>query len=120
MRAGTEREFKLDRKDFLGGKTKQSLRRVTEDDRERPEIVFLGRNAGKGPEPILKSCSKCHGDGELSVRTQLSSVWVGPQRARPRLIESTVDKEAAKGIRWKSDHFMWGKLQGLWEGQTPK
>src|SRR5262249_44237257 len=55
-----EREFKLDRKDFLGGKTKQSIRPVTEDDRERPEILFLGRNAGDRPEPILKSCSKCH------------------------------------------------------------
>src|SRR5262249_23486879 len=32
-----EQEFKLDRKDFLAGKTKRSIRRVTEDDRERPE-----------------------------------------------------------------------------------
>jgi hypothetical protein len=56
----------------------------------------------------------------LNVRTQLFSQNVGPQRARPRLLESTVDKEVAKGIRWKSDQFMWGKLQGLWEGQSPK
>src|SRR5262249_41366556 len=116
MIVGTEREFKLDRKDFLGGKTKQSIRRVTEDDRERPDIVFLGRNAGDRPEPILKSCSKCHPGGDLNARTQIFSVWVGPQRARPRLIESTADHEVAKGIRWKSDQFMWGKLQGLWEG----
>src|SRR6516225_10626725 len=120
MQAGTGREFKLDRKDFLGGKTKQSIRPVTEDDRERPEIVFLGRNAGDRPEPILKSCSHCHPGGDLNARTQIFSGQVGPQRARPRLIASTVDHEVAKAIRWKYDQFMWGKLQGLWEGQTPK
>src|SRR6516162_8714179 len=120
MRGQTEREFKLNRKDFLGGKTKQSIRRVTEDERERPEIVFLGRNAGDRPEPILKSCSHCHPGGDLNARTQIFSGYVGPQRARPRLIKSTVDAEVAKGIHWKNDQFMWGKLQGLWEGQTPK
>lgn len=26
----------------------------------------------------------------------------------------------AKCIRWKWDQFMWGKLQGLWEGHIPK
>jgi len=56
----------------------------------------------------------------LNARTQIFSGYVGPQRARPRLIESTVDHEVAKGIHWKNDQFMWGKLQGLWEGQTPK
>jgi hypothetical protein len=120
MIVGTEREFKLDRKDFLGGKTKQSIRLVTEDDRERPEIIWLGRNAGHHPELILKSCSHCHPGGDLNVRTQIFSGHVGPQRLRPRLIESTVEHEVAKGIRWKYDQFMWGKLQGLWEGQTPK
>ena len=44
----------------------------------------------------------------------------GVKRDRPRLINSTLDNEAAKSIRWKSDQFMWGKLQGLWEGQIPK
>src|SRR5262249_35938551 len=116
MRGETEREFKLDRKDFLGGKTKQSIRRVTEDDRERPEIVFLGGNAGNRPGPILKRCFHCHQGADLNARTQTFSVSVGPVRARPRLIESTVDDEVAKGIRWKHDQFMWGKLQGLWEG----
>jgi hypothetical protein len=117
---GAEQEFKLDRKDFLEGKTKQSIRRVTEDDRERAELVFLGRNAGNGPAPILKSCFHCHQGGDLNARTQIFSASVGPLRTRPRLIESTVDDEVAKGIHWKYDQFMWGKLQGLWEGQIPK
>src|SRR5262249_8919322 len=68
MRGYGEQEFKLDRKDSLGGKTKQSLRRVTKDDRERPEIVWLGRNAGDLPELILKSCSGCHPGRDLNVR----------------------------------------------------
>jgi hypothetical protein len=118
MRGEAEREFKLDRKDYLGGKTNQSIRRVTEDDRERAEIVFLGRNAGDRPAPILKSCFHCHQGGDLNVRTQTFSVSVGPLRARPRLIESTADDEVTKGIHWKYDQFMWGKLQGLWEGQS--
>jgi hypothetical protein len=44
----------------------------------------------------------------------------GVKRDRPRLIDSTLEDEATKSIRWKSDQFMWGKLQGLWEGQIPK
>jgi len=120
MRGESEQEFKLDRKDFLGGKTKQSIRRVTKDDRERPQIVFLGRNAGDQPALILKSCFHCHQGGDLNSHTQRFSQEVGPERARPRLIESTVDDEVGKGIRWKYDQFMWGKLQGLWEGQPPK
>ena len=120
MRGETEREFKLDRKDLLEGKTKQSIRRATADDRERPQIVFLGLNTGDRSAPILKSCFHCHQGGDLNARTQRFSGDVGPERARPRLIESTVDDEVAKGIRWKHDQFMWGKLQGLWEGQTPK
>jgi hypothetical protein len=120
MRGDIEREFKLDRKDFLGSKTKQSIRRVTEDDRERPELVFLGRNAGNRPALTLKSCFNCHQGGDLNSRTQTFSVQVGPMRARPRLIESTLDDEVAKGIHWKYDQFTWGKLQGLWEGQIPK
>jgi hypothetical protein len=115
-----EREFKLDRKDFLAGKTKQSIRRVTEDDRERAEIVFLGGNAGDRPTSILKSCFHCHQGGDMNIRTQAFSASVGPMRARPRLIASTLDDEVAKSIRWKNDQFMWGKLQGLWEGQIPK
>src|SRR5262245_39621350 len=115
-----EREFKLDRKDFLAGRTKQSIRRVTEDDRERAEIVFLGANAGDRPTSILKSCFHCHQGGDMNIRTQTFSARVGPMRARPRLIESTLDEEVAKSIRWKYDQFMWGKLQGLWEGQIPK
>jgi hypothetical protein len=115
-----EQEFKLDRKDFLAGKTKQSIRRVTADDRERAEIVFLGANAGDRPALILKSCFHCHQGGDMNILTQNFSARVGPMRARPRLIESTLDDEIAKGIRWKYDQFMWGKLQGLWEGQIPK
>src|SRR5262249_25961996 len=115
-----EQEFKLDCKDFLAGKTKRSIRRVTEDDRERPEILFMGYNASDDPAPILKSCFHCHQGGDLSSRTQTFSARVGPLRTRPRLIESTLDDEVAKGIRWKYDQFMWGKLQGLWEGQIPK
>jgi hypothetical protein len=56
----------------------------------------------------------------MNIRTQIFSGGVGPMRARPRLIESTLHDEVTKGIRWKNDQFMWGKLQGLWEGQTPK
>jgi hypothetical protein len=115
-----EREFKLDRKDFLAGKTTQSIRRVTEDDRERAEIVFLGANAGDRPTSILKSCFHCHQGGDMNVHTQTFSARVGPVRARPRLIDSTLDDEVAKSIRWKYDQFMWGKLQGLWEGQIPQ
>jgi hypothetical protein len=112
-----EREFKLDRKDFLASKAEQSIRRVTADDRERAEIVFLGSNLGDRPTPILKSCFHCHQGGEMNSRTQVFSVGVGPMRAQPRLIDSSVDDEVAKSIRWKYDQFMWGKLQGLWEGQ---
>jgi hypothetical protein len=115
-----EREFRLDRKDFLAGKTKQSIRRLTEDDRERPENLFLGGNAGDRPAPILKSCFHCHQGGDMNSRAQTFSARVGPMRTRPRLIESTLDDEVAKSIRWKYDQFMWGKLQGLWEGQIPK
>jgi hypothetical protein len=117
---GAEREFKLDRKAFLAGKTKQSIRPVTEDDRERPEIVFLGANAGDRPALILKSCFHCHQGEDMNTRTQTFSARVGPMRARPRLIDSTLDDEVAKSIRWKHDQFMWGKLQGLWEGQIPE
>jgi hypothetical protein len=56
----------------------------------------------------------------MNSRTQIFSGRVGPMRAQPRLINSTLDDEVAKGIRWKYDQFMWGKLQGLWEGQIPK
>ena len=121
MRGTTgELEFKLDRKDLLGGKTKQSIRRVTDEDRERPEILFLGENANERPAPILKSCFHCHQGGDLNSRTQAFSARVGPAHARPRLIASTLDDEVAKSLRWKYDQFMWGKLQGLWEGQIPK
>jgi hypothetical protein len=112
---GAEQEFKLDRKDILAGKTKQSIRRVTEGDRERAEIVFLGANAGDRPTSILKSCFHCHQGGDMNSHTQVFSARVGPARGRPRLIESTVDDELAKSIRWKYDQFMWGKLQGIWE-----
>jgi hypothetical protein len=117
---GAEREFKLDRKEFLAGNTKQSLLRVTEDDRERAEIVFLGNNAGNGPTSVLKSCFQCHQGNDMNSRTQIFSVRVGAMRAPPRLIHSTLDDEVAKSIRWKYDQFMWGKLQGLWEGQILK
>jgi hypothetical protein len=117
---GAARVFKLDRTDFLAGKTKQSIHRVTEDDRERAEIVFLGSNAGDRPTSILESCFHCHQGGDMNSRTQAFSVRVGPMRAQPRLIESTLDDEVAKSIRWKYDQFMWGKLQGLWEGQILK
>jgi hypothetical protein len=117
---GAEREFKLDRKDFLAGKTKQSIHRVTDDDRERAEIVFLGNNAGDRPTSTLKSCFHCHQGGDMNCRTQVFSARVGPMRAQPRLIDSTLPDEVAKSIRWKYDQFMWGKLQGLWEGLIPK
>jgi hypothetical protein len=116
---GAEQEFKLDRKDFLAGKTKQSIRRVTEDDRERPEVLFLGNNGGHLPGPILKSCFHCHQSGDLNSRTQNFSGKVGPPRTRPRLIESTLGDEVVKGILWKYDQFMWGKLEGLWEDRSP-
>ena len=80
----------------------------------------MGRNAGDRPEPILKSCFGCHQGGDLNSRTQIFSERAGAKRDRPRLINSTLEDEAAKSIRWKSDQFMWGKLQGLWEGQIPK
>src|SRR5206468_2415089 len=113
-------EFKLNRQDFLEGKIKQWLHRETDDDKERSDILFMGRNAGAGPSPILKSCFHCHQSGDLNSRTQIFSEQAGVKRDRPRLINSTVEDEATKSIRWKSDQFMWGKLQGLWEGQIPK
>jgi hypothetical protein len=116
----TEQEFKLNRQDFLEGKIKQSIHRVTDDDKERPEILFMGRNKGDHPEPILKSCGSCHQPNDFSSRTQMFSEQHGVKRDRPRLIDSTLEDEATKSIRWKSDQFMWGKLQGLWEGQIPK
>jgi hypothetical protein len=115
-----EQEFKLNRKDFLEGKIKQSIHRETDDDNERPDILFMGRNAGHHPEPILKSCFHCHQGSDLNSRNQSFSEQAGPKRDRPRLINSTLDDEATKSVRWKSDQFMWGKLQGLWEGQIPK
>jgi CubicO group peptidase (beta-lactamase class C family)/glyoxylase-like metal-dependent hydrolase (beta-lactamase superfamily II) len=113
----SEEEFKLNRKDFLEGKIKQSIHRANEDDRERPEILFMGYNAGDHPAPILKSCFSCHQGRDLNSRTQNFSGRAGPMRTRPRLIESTLDDEAVKSIYRKSDQFMWGKLQGLWEGE---
>src|SRR6516165_3318355 len=71
---GAEREFKLDRTDFLAGKTKQSLHGVTEDDRERAEIVFLGNNAGHSPTSVLRSCFHCHQGEDLNSRTQVFSL----------------------------------------------
>lgn len=115
-----EQEFKLNRKDFLEGKIQQSIRRVTGDDNERPEILFMGHNAGDHPEPILKSCFHCHQGRDLNSHTQIFSGGVGPMRTRPRLTDSTLDDEVAKCIRRKHDQFMWGKLQGLWEAQIPK
>jgi hypothetical protein len=115
-----EQEFKLNRKDFLEGKIQQSIHCVTADHTERPEILFMGYNAGNGRAPILKSCFHCHQGSDLNSHTQIFSARAGPMRARPRLIDSTVDDEVAKCIRWKSNQFMWGKLQGLWEGQIPK
>jgi hypothetical protein len=41
-------------------------------------------------------------------------------RAQRRLIDSTLEDEVAKSVRWKYDRFTWGKLQGLWEGQIPR
>jgi hypothetical protein len=121
MRGKTgDQEFKLDRKDLLEGKTKQSIRQVTEDDHERADIVFFGGNTSDSPALILKSCFHCHQGADLNSRTQVFSHTVGPARMRTRLIESTLDDEVTKSIRWKSDQFMWGKLQGLWEGQIPK
>jgi hypothetical protein len=117
---GADREFKLDRQNFLAGKMEQSIHSVTEDNRERAEIVFLGNNAGDRPTSILKSCFQCHQGGDMNSRTQTFSSRVGPMRAQPRLIDSTLDDEVAKGLGWKYDQFMWGKLQGLWEGQIAK
>jgi hypothetical protein len=114
-----EQEFKLNRKDFLEGKIKQSIHLVTDDDKERPDILFMGYNKGDHAEPILKSCHHCHG-GDLNSRSQIFSERAGLKRDRPHLIDSTLDDEASKSIRWKSNQFMWGKLQGLWEGQIPK
>jgi hypothetical protein len=115
-----QQEFKLNRKDFLEGKIKQSIHRETDDDTERPDILFMGFNAGNRPESILKSCQHCHQGGDLNSHTQNFSERAGPKRTRPRLIDSTLENEATKSIRWKSDQFMWGKLQGLWEGQISK
>jgi hypothetical protein len=56
----------------------------------------------------------------MNRRIQVFSIRVGPRRAQPRLIDSSVDDEVAKSIRWRYDQFMWGKLQGLWEGQIPQ
>jgi hypothetical protein len=114
-----EQEFKLNRRDFLGGKVQQSIHGETDTDTERPDILFMGRNAGDVPAPTLKSCFHCHQGGDLNSRTQNFSEQAGPMRTRPRLIASTLEDEAAKSIRCKSDQFMWGKLQGLWEGQIP-
>jgi hypothetical protein len=115
-----EQEFKLNRKDLLEGKIGQSIHHVADSDTERPDILFMGFNAGNNPEPILKSCFHCHQGSDLNSHTQIFSERAGLRRTRPRLIESTRDDEAAKCIRWKSNQFMWGKLQGLWEGQIPK
>jgi hypothetical protein len=117
---GAGREFKLDRTDFLEGKIQQSIRCIRDDDNERPELLFMGYNAGYNPAPILKSCFGCHQGSDLNSQTQIFSERAGPRRTRPRLIDSTLDDEVAKCIRWKSNQFMWGKLQGLWEGQAPK
>jgi hypothetical protein len=115
-----EQEFKLSRKDLLEGKIQQSIHGVTNDDNERPEILFMGYPAGQHPAPILKSCFHCHQGSDLNSHTQIFSGRAGPMRTRPRLIDSILDEEVAKCIRWKSNQFMWGKLQGLWEGQIPK
>ncbi len=115
-----EQESKLNRKDFLEGKMRQSIHSETDKDNERPDILFMGRNAGVDPAPILKSCFHCHQGGDLNSRTQSFSEQAGPMRTRPPLIESILEDEASKSIRCKYDQFMWGKLQGLWEGQIPK
>ena len=113
-------EFRLNRKDFLEGKTDRSIHRIGDDDRDpRPDLLRLGQNLGEGPELILRSCSSCHA-GDLNSRIQIFSNRVGAPRIRPRLIESSLEDEAAKSIRQKSDQFMWGKLQGLWEGELTK
>jgi hypothetical protein len=80
---GAEKEFKLNREAFLEGKIPQSIHRVTDDDNERPEILFMGRNAGDNPAPILKSCFHCHQGSDLNSRTQAFSGDVGPLRAAP-------------------------------------
>jgi hypothetical protein len=118
--ASGELEFKLDRQNFLADKMEQSMHRITDDEVERAEIVFFGNNAGDRPTPILKSCFHCHQGGDMNSRTQVFSARVGPMRARPRLIDSTLDVELAKGLHWKYEQFMWGKLQGLWEAQIAR
>jgi len=115
-----EQEFKLSRQDFLAGRMQQSIHRVAEDDTERPDILFLGHNAGDQPGPILKSCFQCHQGRDLNSHTQAFSGEVGPLRSRPHLTNSTLDDEVAKCIRQKYSQSLWGKLQGLWEGQIPK
>jgi hypothetical protein len=115
---GAEQEFKLQRQDLLEGRIPQSIHRITDDENDRPDILFLGRNTGYQPAPILKSCFHCHQGTDLNSHTQIFSATIGPMRARPRLAESTLDAEAAKSIRGKNEQFMWGKLQGLWEGSS--
>jgi hypothetical protein len=116
---GARQEFKLNRKDFLEGRIQQSILAVSPDDQERSDIVFLGNNVRYSPALILRSCFECHQRSDLNSRTQAFSGKVGPMRARPRLVASSLDDEVAKCVRWKYDQFMWGKLQGLWEGHTP-
>jgi hypothetical protein len=95
-------EFRLDRNAFQTGKS--SLAVVTPKSRERDFLLFLGRNAGDGPSPVLESCRHCHQGGIESVLSY---------RFRPALTVTTKEDEGGRIRDWKKQRYEWGLLQGL-------
>jgi hypothetical protein len=116
-------EIKLRRADLVAGKP-SALSAVTEDDKERAFLLFMGRNAGARDERVMGSCFSCHNPpGIDSVNT-----YTRPFRTRPlggggglaNLIPSFRSTEEDRIIGWKREQFSWGLLQGLLEGSTPR
>jgi hypothetical protein len=107
-------ELKLSRRALLAGKP--SLKLVGEDDRERPYLLFMGYNAGQGPEKVLDSCSKCHG-GSNRINSVLSYGRFRPLRliptAKPTLIAAKREDVEMWSRHWKGNRYDWGLLQGM-------
>jgi hypothetical protein len=105
-------EIKLRRSDLLAGKA--GLATVKDGEGERAFLLFLGRNAGEGVEPVRASCTACHqGPGIESVnsftrRFAFDAAW-------PDLTAARRDEEVGKITRRKHDQLTWGLLRWLSE-----
>jgi hypothetical protein len=111
-------EYRLRRRDLLAGKA-GGLSPASERERERPEILFFGMNAGSHREPILTSCRTCHSfPGIESINSYTGRSFFG-SHAKADLSASSVAEETRVMVNWKKRQSTWGLLEGLWTKPSP-